>query len=251
MHKSLSVKALVVGLGAFSCHGATIVYEGSYNPAGNTNDRFAPDLTTGGNTHADPVWKWNKTGTPTTPPVVQVNGVWALSDNTTVSDTSFWGVGQGQTNTTAWSSAPATGSTVDFNLNVTAGSITIRAGDTSGYYNYVFTTSAVSNGTSVAIDNTIFHTYRITFQNGFTNLYVDANSTPLFTNVARINLASVNNLIFGDTSSSSGGAWNLTNISWSNAVAEFSAPIPEPSSVLLVGLSALFGLMGLRRLKRS
>lgn len=227
-----------------------IVYQGSYDPAGNPNDRYAPDNTQGGNTNADPVWQWNKGNTsPTAPTIVQINGVYALQGNSTDAEISNWGIGKDQYNTTAWVGSNSTGSTVDITIRLDSGSFYLRLGNESGYNYFYMQASRVwlggSGGASAYyyMDTTDdFHVFRIAQKNGEATLYVDDNTTPLVANWDSSSSANFNNLVFGDfsTSNNSGGVWNLRNLSWTNAGAEFSAPvIPEPTIPLLLGLSSI------------
>lgn len=246
--------AMVQGLSA-----APISYTSEYN--GNV----VPNATLG--TIADPVWDEVSTGSGS---IVSANGILqANSMNTTDSNYLFWMIGDNDGSLSgtsqAWNVTPSVGVTVDFNVQVTAaksngggdstqqGGFNIQVSDGQHGISFYFgltsiiATGASSYTTAIPLDlSSSSNTFRITLQDGAATLYMNDLAAPIFSALdGTATLAGYNRVLFGDFTSVYSGSYNLDYVSWNNTVAEFSAPIPEPSAFMLLGGVCL--LFGLRR----
>lgn len=165
-----------------------------------------------------------------------------------------------------WSTSTAT---VDFNLQVISGvggnaatgnGFGIQLSDASnrfyGFYigpTAIFAQTGASTGISIStaslgLDTSDFNTYRVVMDAGKASLYVNDDSTPIFSMVSGFTLGATRTaLLFGDFSSSESGSYNLDYLSWSNTTAEFAAPIPEPTAAALAGLAGVCGVVFRRR----
>lgn len=117
----------------------------------------------------------------------------------------------------------------------------------------VISPTAITNGgffgeyASYALDATVSHSYWISAsETGVMNLYVDYNPTAVMT--VQMSDSTGNYLEFGATTSFGGGTVEWDSVSWTNDGA--FAPVPEPASVVLVGLAALLIVPMHRRFAR-
>jgi len=163
----------------------------------------------------------------------------------------------------AWSINPTVGFTLDFRvqiLDVTgsapdkAGGFMIQVADGNRVGSYYFGTDTIyyfgasQYQTSMPLSLTGgLITFRITGQNGSYSLYMEGMDTPLFEDLLGGSLPGYNRLVWGDFDQTVSGSYNLDFVAWNNQVAEFSAPIPEPTTAMLLigGIGA--GLVALRK----
>jgi len=127
--------------------------------------------------------------------------------------------------------------------------------DATGYWdiqlssNGVSLVGSVAIGSVVPIDNSTFHTYRLTIDDTASlnkaELYVDNNPTPVVTSGANAPASSFGNLLtFGDRSTAGvGGTTELDYMSWTSGV----FAVPEPGTYSLVGLGIGLLCMKVRR----
>lgn len=242
-------------------HTAPVVYTSSYS--GST----LPNATAG--TFADPLWHF---GVPSGTFIASSNGDVLNASTTGIASTQWWAVGTSSNTTWAgstpnvWNTSTAT---VDFRLQVISGEggnaatgngFMIQLSDLNNkFYSFYIGPTAFTfqNGastslsvttSSLGIDTSLYHTYRVAMSDGIASLYIDTLVDPIFSTVAGVALgANRTSILFGDGSSAESGAFNLDSISWSNATAEFSAPIPEPATVALMGIAAMAVIFRARR----
>lgn len=237
----------------------TSAYEASTLPTGTAGTTANPKWALGGNTGtysatiSDGTLEAVTTGTASTQ-------WWAIG--TTTGGASWAGSTPG-----VWSTSTAT---VDFTLQVNSGTggnvatgngFAIQLSDSSnrlfsfyiGPTSFLFQT-ALSTGISITtaslgIDTSLYHTYRIAMEGGKASLYIEGNETPIFSMVSGFTIGGVTrtSILFGDLSSAESGSYNLESMRWSNTTADFSAPIPEPCAVALIGMAGLLGIVKARR----
>lgn len=214
-----------------------VTYQGSYNPAGNPNHRHPPDRIAHGEAGSDGLWQQdpvtessNASLTAPEPVIEEIEGFWALSTDTSA-DPSFittWTLGHDWVNG-AIQGTPEEESTVDITLCVQKGEFYLRIGGRTGFNYVIFRPDRIivtgAEGNSVAnVNIATFQTFRIVRRGGRATVYQAGNETPLISDWEQVANTRFNNLLFGDASSTSSGIWNLANISWTNAEAEFSTP---------------------------
>ncbi len=224
---------------------AAVVYTSSYLA------NALPSATAG--TTADPLWHIGASGGTAS----VANGILSVS-TTTITSNQFWAVGNSSANTAYAGSTPGvwntSTATIDFRLQVTAqvgtttstarGGFTIQVTDQTSANSYTFhigTTGFTYSGTSglsaEGYDNSSgFKNYRIVIKDGKASFYVEGIANPIFKDVTGAGVAGRNAILFGDISSGVSGSYNLDYLQWSNSVAEFAAPIPEPGVTALLGL---------------
>lgn len=214
-------------------------------------------------TVSDPLWVLSASGTGSSAAIVNGN-LAASTMETTGTNQQFWMLGNNAGSTVgtyqAWSLNSATGVTVDFNLQVLetkdngggsssqGGGFMIQVADGSfGTSLYFGTSSIIITGASsytytpTSFDLTDFNTFRITMQNGQVTLYSSNSETPIFTALPGSGtLANYNRILMGDFTSTYSGSYNLDYIAWNNTLAEFSAPVPEPSTFTFLGCLGIF-----------
>jgi len=161
-----------------------------------------------------------------------------------------------------WNGSASLGNTIEFVLKVDSQapgrtwsqSIALN----TGAYGATITLSltAITNGeisgnsATYALNTTSFHTYRFTTSDvGLLSLYVDNNPTAAFAVQMEVVDPAANYVDFGTTTSYGGGTVQWDSISWTNAGA--FAPVPEPASVVLLGLAGLLVIPIRRHLMRK
>lgn len=247
----------VSGLLALNGQAAPITYTSVYSADA------MPNATAG--TNADPLWALAFQNAGNTQGVS--GGVYSSNTTNALTNQLNWTVGRnGATDygtSSAWGVTSILGATVDFRLQVTAatgtqtasgsGGVMVGISDNVSYWTFFFNpTGAIAAGAtnvSVNVDNSVFQTYRIVTQNGVASLYVAGTESALISNIAGNSFANLQRLYFGDGSNLYSGAYNLDYIAWNNQLAEFSAPIPEPGAVWLLG-GAFTGLAAIRLIRR-
>lgn len=241
---------------------APVLYTSSYSAS------TLPNATAG--TSADPLWYFTSpTGTYS---ASIVNG--ALNASTVgVGSTQWWALGTASGSTWSgstpgvWNTSTAT---VDFRLQVLSGEggntatgngfmlqlsdsanrfYTFYAGPTAFTFQNGASTSLSVTSSSLGIDTSLYHTYRVAMSGGVASLYIDGLENPIFSTVSGITLGSTvrTSILFGDGSSAMSGSYNLDYINWSNTTSEFSAPIPEPAMITLLGVAGLVLVLRRRR----
>ncbi len=155
-----------------------------------------------------------------------------------------------------WDGGTATGSTIEFSLKVistaegaTAGATQFMFSTGSKLYTFNFSETGVATqtgGYSVSYDTTSdFTVYRITLsEGGIASLYANHSSTPLIADYSGSDNSN-NKISFGDSSNSIGGISHWEYVAFTNQGS--FAPIPEPTSVSLLGVTLLLGARLCRR----
>lgn len=163
-----------------------------------------------------------------------------------------------QTPSEAWNGSASLGNTIEFVLRVDSQLPAVGWSQSVGIFTgsygaiLVFTSSSVVNGAlggefaSYSLDTSLFHTYRFTTSDtGLLSLYVDNNPTAAF--AVQMQASTGNYMEFGATTAFGGGTVEWDSISWTNAGA--FAPVPEPATLALLGLTGLLIIPLRRRLQ--
>ena len=133
------------------------------------------------------------------------------------------------------------GSTVEFRLKIDSmnsdalRTTTVALLSGQALYTFNFNLTSVSAATTINLDTTVFHTYRITLDGngaGTASLYIDNSATPVISGYSGTP-TTANEVRFGDLSSSTGGTSEWEYFAFTNSGS--FAPIPEPSTLLLMG----------------
>ena len=217
--------------------------------------------TTSGGTVENPSWSYGSSGTAT---AEVAGGVLGASTMPAAGNQQYWEISSTSGTSAAWNLDSTVGATIDFtisvqqSLNFGGGSPQILGGfnlfvsDNNYWASLYFSLDQISVwGSTIsfssAYDLTVDHTFRVAFQNGLLSLYEGSNATPIFSNIA-MNAAGYQNFYWGDGSGGASGQYELSHLGWNNTLAEFSAPIPEPTVSMLAVLGGL-ALLWQRRKK--
>ncbi len=164
--------------------------------------------------------------------------------------------------TGSWDGSTATGSTVEFRLQVgsmAAGAtnatiILLAVGDKA--YSFYFRPMGITHGgTNAPVHefdtSSDFNTYRITLSpTEGANLYVNGNVTPLISGYAGGAISPwTNHVYFGDASGSAGGVIYFDYFAFTNA--GVFAPVPEPATVGLLLFGAVVVIRGCYSRKKA
>ncbi len=157
----------------------------------------------------------------------------------------------------AWN--PGTNFTVEFSLNlVAAAPVDLWA---QGFY--IFTgnrewqilinsdrvTIYGAGQYDVALGVNVDHTFRFVATGNTGSLYLDDNPTPIFSNVASVNVfPSYNQLYVGDWGGSLAGDGRWNSVAWNNSQA-IPVAVPEPAMAMLWTGAVAFWWVGRRRRK--
>lgn len=247
--KKLTLLSLCAIALAFSGHVcAAVIYTSTYDASALPTD-------------SSPLWFGAGSGTNS---VAISNGTMVVSTMSATSANRYWAIGTSGSTvwgaSTAWNTGTAT---VDFRISVSntlaadsqvAQGFWMQLTDTSNRFwnfyignNVIYSNNQVNGVTtaidigSLGVDTSIFNTYRIAMSGGVASLYINDIALPVFSNVSGVSSISRTAIMFGDAASFQSSSYVLDYINWSNTVAEFSAPIPEPGTAALFGISALFG----------
>lgn len=163
-----------------------------------------------------------------------------------------------QTPSESWNGALSLGSTIEFVLRVDSQLQDAGFSQSVGIFTgthaavVVFTSTSVVNGAifgnfaSYALDTSNFHTYRFTTTNtGLLSLYVDNDPTAAF--AVQMEASTGNYMEFGATTAFGGGTVEWDSVRWTNDGA--FAPVPEPATLALLGLTSLLIIPLRRRLQ--
>jgi len=250
MRKTLSIAALVVGLGAFTNAGAAVIngvdWSNVYDPDATTYN-FLP-------TAATPVWGGG-TGNAT----VSIPANYLTISSTNLVQQMYY------TNSTGWDMT--NGMSVEARVSVTGtslaagdpiGSIRIGNGTKYTYIGFddtkIYFLNAGGGGAydvlATGLNLSAFTTVRLTITNTLDlNVYVNNSPTPVGTlsTANFVTLAGVNSILFGDASSFVGGTSNWDYIAYTAGV----YAVPEPGSMALFGLGLLPIYFVVHRKRRS
>jgi|GEM_PF-5053247 len=99
--------------------------------------------------------------------------------------------------------------------------------------------------TAPGSNNRVFQDFHITNLAGVVNLYLNGSDTPFRASYTAVNSAAAPIIRFGDYSTATQVS-EISNLRWSNQGAFTPTAIPEPSSIMFLGLCALAAII-LRR----
>lgn len=240
--KALSVVAVGVSfvLSSGIATAAPITYTSEYT-ATVLPQNVTPD------TVANPTWTYLSNGTPT----VGVGGGFLSVSTSAAATNAFWLIGAGD----SWNNTGTT--TVDFTVKNLGGiqfegsdPFSFQIASTGGYIQVDFFSDKIKidgNPTLFTWDSSTLQTYRLVTAAGSYSLYSSLSPTAIFTGQSGSGPDALNRILFGDGSNSFTTNFELSHIGWNNTVAEFSSPIPEPSTLGFLVAGGVFSLVAFGR----